>query len=231
MPIGASKHGAKQHIFNTGRLVTNSIARVPNRRLFRSVARYRFRVVTNVGCRTGDIRELPEMSGVHHFKRHTVVDGLRQLPPIQNCHEDIGMKAEGRYSDWKKTIVFASTAPAQPYKRFLWVVRRAPAVDRLMRFRSALATVRRADPAATDLSRADGQRRGFRLETGDPLLVCTHGLPPGGAERRCLGLFNPVSESAVPKLPEGAFEAPRPYVVRPRPVTRDRANAEARMET
>ena len=209
--------------------MTNSTARVSNRRVVRSVTQYRFRVVANVGCRTEDIRGQPETSGVHHLER-TVGDGLRQLPPIQNCHEDIGMKAGGRYSDWNKTIVSAPTAPVRPYTRSLWVVRRTPAVDRLLRFRSAPATVRRADPAATDLSRADGQRRGFRLGTGDPLLVCTHGLPPGGAERGFFALSNPVGESD-PQASGRHVRIAMPDLFRSRSVPRDRPNAEARTGT
>ena len=187
--------GAKQHIFNAGRLMTNSIARVPNRRVLRSVAHTRFRVLANVGCRTEDIRGLTETSGVRHLKTYTATEGLRQLPLIQNCHEDIRMKAGGRRSIWNKMIVFAPTAPARPYTLSLWVVRRTSTVDRLLRFRSVPAMVRRADPAATDHSRADGQRRGFRLEKGDPLLVGAHGLPPGGAERRYFALSKLVSET------------------------------------
>ena len=174
-----------QRVANAGRLVARSLARVSNRKAFRSVAQHRFRMSTNASCRTEEIRGLAEAPDVDHYAQYAVFEGLRQLPPIQNSHEEIGLKAGGRYSIWNKTVVFAPTTPARLYTHPLWVVRRTPAVDQLLQFRSvAAAAAPPTGPDAANLAKADAQHREFTLKVGDPVVVCTHGLPPGGAERQ-----------------------------------------------
>lgn len=116
-----------------------------------------------------------------------VFEGTRQLPPVQASHSDIGLRRNGRYSVWNQRLTFSETEPGRSATRPYWVVRRTPETDRYLQIapREALNGPELSwDAVQAELAGMPAGKGSFALTPGDRVVVCTHGLPPGGAERQ-----------------------------------------------
>ena len=136
----------------------------------------------------GPTQEIPadekEMSD-----RFALFEGTRQLPPLPVSHANIRRFGNGRYSVWGQHVFFSSTDAGPP--KSIWMVPKNPSTQRRLRFSSEIIapSIRtRRPPFLEELSAtiaADDQaRRVSSLKPGDKVVVLTHALPPGGAERQ-----------------------------------------------
>jgi asparagine synthase (glutamine-hydrolysing) len=124
-----------------------------------------------------------ELSGTY-----MAFEGMRQMPPVHVSHRDISAKGNGRYSVFNRTIWFSPTEGRRWPKRPIWIVKRGPDVDPLLE----ILPTRSGDQALDDqairgrFARLIDQvpTQPFALEPGDPVVVFTHNLSPGGAERQ-----------------------------------------------
>ena len=121
--------------------------------------------------------------------RFALFEGMRQLPPLPVSHANIRRLGDGRYSVWGNHVFFSSTDAGPP--KSIWMVpinhstrRRlrfvpqviAPSMpERRPSFLEGLKATIAADPAV---------HRWPALKRGDRVVVLTHALPPGGAERQ-----------------------------------------------
>lgn len=113
-------------------------------------------------------------------------EGNRQLPPIQASHADIASRGNGRYSVFNQTFLFSPSHPSRS-KSLYWILRRTPRTAPYLQMDPSIGNapepvlswdrVREYIASATE---GDGP---FTLRPGDPVVVCTHGLPPRRAQR------------------------------------------------
>ena len=127
----------------------------------------------------------PEATELSH--RYSLFRGIRQLPPLPASHDAIAAGDGDSYSIWSRHCLFKPPrrfASLQPY----WLVECTDSVRRLL-------------PMAAEILEADGASSNFletleqkiaedvasaspMLQPGDPVVVYTHSLQPGGAERQ-----------------------------------------------
>ena len=135
-----------------------------------------------------DTRAVPTLdaSGVpEKFDRYMVFEGMRQLPPVRNTHDDIGRHRDGRYSIWDGKLCFTATDPARLYRVPYWIVENAPRNRRILQYypiEDSGATVLAS--SFDHLFAGDRAAEGAALKPGDVVALVTHALPPGGAERQ-----------------------------------------------
>jgi asparagine synthase (glutamine-hydrolysing) len=134
---------------------------------------------------------LPALNDVELVGRFMMFEGLRQLPPVPASHVDIAARGRGRYSVWSQRCVFSPTERNRLFTRPYWVVERSPTTDEYLEFvpvSSAKATLNipRFCAALHSLVRSTDASRGPSgpLCPGDRVVLVTHALPPGGAERQ-----------------------------------------------
>ncbi len=185
--IDLNRKPLRQRMRDTAALALQVVGRVANRRAFRTPLRtHPFHVDQGARCITGELNRLPGDVDVDLYDRFMVFEGMRQLPPVQNPHGDIADLGGGRYSIWNRRLLFSATDPTRLYTHPFWLVERTERNRHRLQF--APRPLRAARDAGTvappDLSAADGQHRDVRLALGDRIVVTTHGLPPGGAERQ-----------------------------------------------
>jgi asparagine synthase (glutamine-hydrolysing) len=112
-----------------------------------------------------------------------VFEGLRQLPPTHVSHAEIGCLGNGRYSIFNGEL-YLSPTEATGLRRFpYWIVPVTPDTSKDL----SIVSVAQApvDPkGALNEYFTDRDGDGFVLNPGDPVVVFTHALPPGGAERQ-----------------------------------------------
>ena len=149
------------------------------------------------------IRRITPLPDTELSSAFMVFEGVRQLPPVHVTHLDVGTKGGGRYSIWNQNAFFSPTAPdrlnSQPY----WIVPKTPATERRLLFIPRIFQAPRIDQAFGERLleallhsiRAHDGNTPFSLEPGDRVVVCTHGLPPGGAERQWVYLAQALSEA------------------------------------
>lgn len=121
--------------------------------------------------------------------RFAVFEGMRQLPPLPVSHANIRRSGDGRYSVWGSHVFFSSTHAGPP--KSIWMVPKNPSTQRRLKFVSETIAPSIAEhqlPFLEELKAtiaADGASHwGSTLKPGDKVVVLTHALPPGGAERQ-----------------------------------------------
>ena len=132
----------------------------------------------------GVVRQAPdkELNG-----EYALFEGGRQLPPLRCSHAEIDEHGRGRYSVFNQEVTFSATETERQYRVPYWLVpvtdATAPLLDISYRSIPASELLLDAVPSVERFFQpTDGQ--GFRLSPGDHIAVCTHALPPGGAERQ-----------------------------------------------
>lgn len=125
-------------------------------------------------------------------------EGTRQLPPTQATHLEIATRGKGRYSIWNQTAVFSPTDETRIDKPF-WLVPLTPETEPLLPMRPRMVKAGTIDnklarsEIETFLCNADPAS--FVLKRGDRVVLCTHALPPGGAERQWVYLAQALSDA------------------------------------
>jgi asparagine synthase (glutamine-hydrolysing) len=119
--------------------------------------------------------------------RYMLFDGLQQMPPIPATHDEIRQAGGGRYSIWSGHAFYSKIA-----QRFNWIWcvelndktrRLLPYVPELRAQISAPVLHSFVDDLRTFIA-AQEVAAGEPPRPGDKLVVLTHALPPGGAERQ-----------------------------------------------
>ena len=139
----------------------------------------------------GPIRGIDAPEGTEASGCYALFEGLIQLPPLPVSHADIAEFGGGRYSVWNRRCVFSSTSPWRAASRPFWMVRRSRLTAPLLQMvsetsgglsdKASASFVQRLRPLFTE-DRSTAAEIGVRR--GDLIVVMTHGLPPGGAERQ-----------------------------------------------
>jgi asparagine synthase (glutamine-hydrolysing) len=120
-------------------------------------------------------------------------EGDRQLPPLHVSHERIAAEGGGLYSIWEGRCIFSPLADGQAGLVRRRLVKRDPALDPLLDYLPQLAPPSGQSQAGGDIDQfvqAVAQRArlwqgsGKPLQTGQRVIVLTHALPAGGAERQ-----------------------------------------------
>lgn len=122
--------------------------------------------------------------------RFALFEGTRQLPPLPVSHDAIRRFGGGRNSVWGHHIFFSSTRVGRP-PTAIWMVPCNHATRRRLKFASEILVppMRKQRSLFLDEFRAiignEGAVSGqLKLSAGERVVVLTHALPPGGAERQ-----------------------------------------------
>jgi glycosyltransferase involved in cell wall biosynthesis len=164
------------------RLFPQRTAFISNWRLFRALKPIRFAKAQD-GYFHSPLASVDPVANQELSSTFMVFEGLRQLPPIPTSHRDVAAKGRGRYSIYNQILFFSPTAERRLKRIPYWVVRTNGKNDRFLpigRRRDHHGNRSRAH--IRDIINAPAPR--FHLERGDPIVVFTHALPPGGAERQ-----------------------------------------------
>jgi asparagine synthase (glutamine-hydrolysing) len=127
---------------------------------------------------------------------YMLFEGFRQLPPIPVGHVDVQYKGRGRYSVWNGHCVFSASGMRRlPLSRY-WLV---PKNENTTRFLKFVPEVRVPSPSrknyfdALERLATDNALRNLYTAT-KRIVVLTHALPPGGAERQWIYLALGLTE-------------------------------------
>ncbi len=122
--------------------------------------------------------------------RFALFEGIRQLSPIPVSLADIRSAGGGRYSIRDGAVFFSSTKENGRPKS-VWMVERNSRTEPRLQFLSKAVTpvaVQLRRPFLIELQAAIAASTNIRshapLRRGDKVVVFTHALPPGGAERQ-----------------------------------------------
>ncbi len=120
------------------------------------------------------------------YARFMVFEGLRQLAPVRNTHDRIARERDGRYSVWDSKLIFAPSNPARLFRSVYWLVKNDAPNRALLPYYPVLDRVRGAAGSARLAAMLDAHAAPTDrpLRKGDTVVVATHALPPGGAERQ-----------------------------------------------
>jgi asparagine synthase (glutamine-hydrolysing) len=190
--IRIQKKSLRQRMQDCGRLLLKSRALITNRRLFRLTGLFnRYDALNGALCEASGLRLVTGDAGYGSPDRYMVFEGIRQLPPLPTGDRDIAARYGGRYAVSPQRLVFSPTEPARRFTHPYWIVERTPITEQFLQFipdgRRAAAAAQRSEVFARMLGSGDADP-GFALEPGDPIVVFTHALPPGGAERQWIYL-------------------------------------------
>ncbi|MEP6607087.1 MAG: asparagine synthase (glutamine-hydrolyzing) [Burkholderiaceae bacterium] len=123
--------------------------------------------------------------------RYALFEGLRQLPPVPASNADIRRWGDGRYSVKGGAVRFASTKAGARSPKSFWMVERNARTEHRLPFVSNVVTpvgFERRRPFMLELKAAIADAAKLpdpaSLQRGDSVVVLTHALPPGGAERQ-----------------------------------------------
>lgn len=165
---------------------------------WRRLARARRRDGGPAGFGSAPIEALPQGEEVELSHRFMLFEGLRQLPPVPVPHALIDTEGGGRYSIWNGAAIFSSSGPGRGRLRPRWVIEnnalthaRLLYVPQIVRHSGESP----ADPPTTEYPETFVAEFDERMRQDVPppalagngprrIVVFTHGLPPGGAERQ-----------------------------------------------
>ena len=118
--------------------------------------------------------------------RYLLFEGLSQLPPLPSSHVDISERGDGRYTIWNGEIMFAPTRLRRLLTHSYWVVEHSADVERYLEYVCRLVPRGTLDGLAIALEtlKPHDKRAAHAARNEGPIVVFTHGLPAGGAERQ-----------------------------------------------
>lgn len=149
------------------------------------------------------IRAITALPDVELSGSFMMFEGIRQLPPAHVTHNAISTSGDGRYSIWNQSAFFSPTEPARLNSRPYWIVPITPATEQRLLFaprifQAPVIDLKLAERLLQSLLSSIQQNEGgepFSLQPGDRVVVCTHSLPPGGAERQWVYLAQALTEA------------------------------------
>jgi asparagine synthase (glutamine-hydrolysing) len=151
----------------------------------------RYRALNGELCEAVLPSRIAGARGGNVSRHYAAFEGIRQLPPVQAAPEDIAESGGGRYAVLNRQLLFSPTEPMRRHTHPYWLVEQTPKIESLLR---VVTEGRRpitwhADSTAFDeLIKTDSTAGEFTLEPGDPIVIFTHALYPGGAERQWIYL-------------------------------------------
>jgi asparagine synthase (glutamine-hydrolysing) len=156
---------------------------ISNWRLFRALKPVRFAKAQEGYFHSPPLSGVDPVANQELSSTFMVFEGLRQLPPIPTSHHDVAAKGRGRYSIYNRILFFSPTSERHLKRTPYWVVRNNGMNDEFLPI-----SLRREHhgnrPRANIKGVINKPAPRCHLETGDPIVVFTHALPPGGAERQ-----------------------------------------------
>ena len=178
------------------KLMPHRLGVVSNRKLAKLVRAHR---VSNRHENLNTSDPIPEVRAARDIDlsdSYMVYEGTRQLPPVQVAHEDIRTRGQGRYSIWNQQVLFSATDPERLFRIPYWIF---PLNERTQPFLQFAPRKKMADSAASNAllekSLTESDSAPPVLRPGDRVVVCTHALSPGGAERQWVYLAQALSEA------------------------------------
>jgi asparagine synthase (glutamine-hydrolysing) len=136
--------------------------------------------------RTGLLRKIDAFPDEELCTRFALFEGARQLPPVEMRHPVISERRNGRYSVWDQELLF-SPISQEKHKSSFFLVRN----DDTTRNKLQNVAYKRKKHVGTTRKRAllddlfaNSTPPPIDLRSGDPVVVCTHDLSAGGAERQ-----------------------------------------------
>lgn len=122
------------------------------------------------------------------YDRYMVFEDDRQLPPLPRSHAEIAAKGDGRYSVYGGYLLLSPTTPERGRTSEYWVVSRdAPGLP--VRLTSPKV------PLGSPLALLEQPAPPSALQPGDKVVVCTHSLAGGGAERQWVFLAQMLAKA------------------------------------
>ncbi|MEP6607082.1 MAG: glycosyltransferase [Burkholderiaceae bacterium] len=122
--------------------------------------------------------------------RFALFEGFRQLPPFPVSHASIRRSGGGRYSIWGNHVFLSSTRHVRR-PRLVWMVPSNRSTHERLPFVSEVVAPSKPGDRRSFLEELkdriaidDARSRTPTLKPGDRVVVLTHALPPGGAERQ-----------------------------------------------
>ena len=185
--IELNKKSLGRRMFDTALLALRSVGVVANRRAFAPLRARPFEVLQGASCISPELPRLAATPDVDFYDRYMVFEGMRQLPPILTAHGEIGQGDAGRYSIWNRRLYFSPTGRTRLYTHPFWLVEKTEANRSRLQFSQRTLHIDIDEAEALrfpGLYEDDAKHEGFTLARGDTVVVCTHGLSPGGAERQ-----------------------------------------------
>lgn len=181
------------------RLFARRIAIISNSKLLMLVRAKRFAKSSSTGDYyiTGLIRKIIPFPDVELASSYMLFEGRRQLPPVPTAHHDIASKRNGRYSVWNQYVMFSPTSEGCIGKPYWLVPLTDDAAPLLPMNPSLLKLAINEDEVELHKLKAFISRdvdKKFAIKPGDRLVVCTHALPPGGAERQWVYLAQALAD-------------------------------------
>jgi asparagine synthase (glutamine-hydrolysing) len=138
----------------------------------------------------GGLVTLPNLVDTELLERYMLLEGAAQMPPVPTSHEEIETLGKGRYSIWNQHCLFSASSPKKVFASEYWLVenneRNQPLLPislKLVEFVFNQDDSRYAEKLERYIKNRDAAKPCY-LEPGDPVVIVTHGLPPGGAERQ-----------------------------------------------
>lgn len=136
-------------------------------------------------------------------QQYLLFEGLTQQPPVPVRHDHIAEKGNGRHSVWNDQLYFSPTRIRRLLTHSYWLVKRSALTDFLASYVSTV--VRSADGLPRDLANAlakwiatEGSALPKATDVDGPIVVITHGLSPGGAERQWCYLAGALKQMGWP---------------------------------
>ncbi|WP_082054094.1 asparagine synthase (glutamine-hydrolyzing) [Methyloterricola oryzae] len=142
-------------------------------------------------CDVGPLSNLPPASDTEMSDSFLLFEGMRQLPPVPVTHADIEQRGEGRYSIWNQWCIFSRLSTDSAPRSHFWLVEkddasrdRLPIYPECIPFPAFSETTSFPSRVSNFIAQQASPEQPSRLQPGDSVIVMTHGLPPGGAERQ-----------------------------------------------
>ena len=142
----------------------------------------------------GPFVNLPNVTNQELSHDVLVFEGMKQLPPIPSTHERIATDGQGRYSVWNQHVFFSPTGKTKLPVKFnrYWAVhnnaRNSALIPMTVKVTgtgdlSASHFVSQVETYFASVSSRDSEFRRTE-ENARHIVLLTHGLSPGGAERQ-----------------------------------------------
>ena len=180
-----------RRMLDTAMLALSSRGLVSNRRAFRPFGARSSEVLDGTSSISPTLPKLPDAPDTDVYDRFMVFEGMRQLPPILSSHGEIGHGDAGRYSIWNRRLYFSPTSRERLYTHPVWLVEKTRLNAKRLQWaqRTLHIAVDESETFAfPGLYDDDARHAGAALAPGNRVVVCTHGLAPGGAERQWIYL-------------------------------------------
>jgi asparagine synthase (glutamine-hydrolysing) len=133
----------------------------------------------------GPLKQLDGPVGTELCHRYALFRGLRQLSPLAASHDAIDESTHEGYSIWSRHCVYKPPRRLAALQRY-WLVEATDSTRHLLPM--TVEIIERATYDFLETLQHKIAQQSFaafpRLQRGDPVVVYTHSLQPGGAERQ-----------------------------------------------